>query len=214
MTRILHIIDHIYPVLGYQETHLAKAHSNGNQTLVITSDRYSKYIFDSNKPLLKKRIAGTGIFQEYGIDLLRLPIRLDIDFLNSPWLVGLENAVQNFKPDIIIAHGFVNLTSIRLALLKRRLPHTRFIFDDHMTFNATRGTWTKLLYIFFGIFLTPIFLKSANEIIAVTPETKEFMHQKYRIPEAKIRIVSLGIDLDNFYYDPNIRQVIRKQFSI
>lgn len=52
--RILHIIDHFYPVLGYQETFLAKAHSRDDEVLTITSDRYVKALYIANKSLLKR----------------------------------------------------------------------------------------------------------------------------------------------------------------
>jgi hypothetical protein len=167
--RILHIIDHIYPILGYQETFIAKAHSGTHETLVITSDRYAESIYDSNRHLLGKKIVGGGIFFEEGLNILRLPAKFNSDFLSMPWLIGLEKAVTIFKPDIIIVHGVVNLTSIRLAMLKSKLPNCKMIFDDHMTYNASREGWTGLVYKLFKTVFTPQFLKSANAFIAVTP---------------------------------------------
>jgi len=212
--RILHVIDHIYPVLGYQETFLAKAHSRNNETMVISSDRYTKDIYDANANLLKKQTIGFGIFFEQGLKILRLPVLGNVDLLNSPWLVGLEQAVTRFKPDLIIAHGLVNITSIRLALLKSRLSNTTFIFDDHMTNNASRWGWTIIVYKLFKSIFTPIFLKSAKSFVAVTPETKSFMHSMYGIPLQRISIISLGINLDDFHHDLHARSLVRKEFDI
>jgi glycosyltransferase involved in cell wall biosynthesis len=212
--RILHVIDHIYPILGYQETFLAKVHSRENETMVITSDRYSEAIYDANMRLLGKRILGSGLFIEDGLRIMRLPVRLDIRLLNSPWLIGLENAVTNFEPDVIIAHGLVNLTSIRLAMLKPKLKSSKLIFDDHMTYNATRGGWTSWLYKLFKLVFNPFFIKSASAFVAVTDETKEFMHKMYGIPSERIKMIPLGIDKDYFYYDPRERFLIRKKYEI
>ncbi len=212
--KILHIIDHIYPVLGYQETFLAKAHSRNNETMVITSDRYADEIYDANSHLLGKRIVGSGYFYEEGLKILRLPVRLNITVLNSPWLVGLEKSVITFKPDVIIAHGVVNSTSIRLALLKRKLSDSKLIFDDHMTFNASREGWTKLFYRSFRITCTPIFVKYATAFVAVTPETKKFMHERYGIPKDLIKIIPLGIDKEHFCYDSRIRKLVRKDLGL
>jgi glycosyltransferase involved in cell wall biosynthesis len=212
--RILHVIDHIYPVLGYQETFLAKAHSSNNETLVISSDRYAKSIYEANASLLKKQKVGVGVFVDYGLKILRLPIRVDIGVLNSPWLIGLENAVTRFKPDLIIAHGLVNITSIRIALLKSKLSNATLIFDDHMTNNASRWGWTILLYRLFRAIFTPVFLKSAKAFVAVTPETRSFMHSIYGIPLQSISIIPLGINLDNFHKDVHARSLIRKEFGI
>jgi glycosyltransferase involved in cell wall biosynthesis len=212
--RILHVIDHIYPVLGYQETFLAKAHSRENETIVITSDRYTEAIYDANVRLLGKRILGSGLFVEDGLKIMRLPVRLDIRFLNSPWLIGLENAVASFRPDVIIVHGIVSSTSIRLAMLKPKLKSSKLIFDDHMTYNATRGGWTSLLYGLFKTIFTPLFIKSASAFVAVTHETREFMRKVYGIPSEQITIIPLGIDKDRFYYDSRARDLIRKKYEI
>jgi glycosyltransferase involved in cell wall biosynthesis len=212
--RILHIIDHIYPILGYQETFIAKAHSGTHETLVITSDRYAESIYDSNRHLLGKKIVGGGIFFEEGLNILRLPAKFNSDFLSMPWLIGLEKAVTIFKPDIIIVHGVVNLTSIRLAMLKSKLPNCKMIFDDHMTYNASREGWTGLVYKLFKTVFTPQFLKSANAFIAVTPETREFMHLTYGIPFERIKIIPLGIDSTIFRYDSKIRNRFRRNYGI
>jgi glycosyltransferase involved in cell wall biosynthesis len=212
--RILHVIDYIFPILGYQETFLAEVHSRANETLVITSDRYTKVIYDANKHLLGKQIVGAGLFKEAGLNVLRLPTRVNLDFLNTPWLIGLEKAVTSFNPDVIIAHGLINFTSIKLAMLKQKLPKSKLIFDDHMTYNATRGGWTNLFYRLFSIIFTPLFLKSAKTFVAVTPETKTFMHKMYGIPKERIIIIPLGISMNNFNRDLQARNLIREKYGI
>ncbi len=212
--RILHIIDHIYPMLGYQETSLAKVHSRSFETRVITSDQYTRSIYEANENLLKKRIVGIGLSTENGIEILRLPVRFNIELLNSPWLVGLESAVTSFEPDAIIAHGMVNITSIRLAMLKPKMAHVKLVFDDHMTFDASRGGWVNVLYKLFRTVFTPIFLKAADAFVAVTHETKRFMHEVYGIPSERIAIIPLGIDFELFCHDSRARDLTRKKFRI
>lgn len=212
--RILHIIDHIYPILGYQETFLAKAHGITNETLVITSDRYTKSIYDPNKHLLGKQIVGAGLFTEEGLNVLRLPTIVNLDFLNNPWLIGLEKAVTNFKPDVIIVHGIINITSIRLAMLKHKLIHSKLIFDDHMTFHNTRGGLYRWLYSLFRLLAMPIILKSSDHFIAVTEETKSFMRHGYGIPLNKIEVIPLGVDTDQFRRNPIAREQLRSIYGI
>lgn len=212
--KILHIIDHIYPILGYQETFLAKSHSVNHETLVISSNTHSKSIYDANKNLLKSEMIKSGISIEQGLKILRLPIKFDIMLFNSPWLIGLEKEVENFKPDLIIAHGLVNISSIRLAMKKSKLKNTALVFDDHMTYNASRWGWTSLFYKFFKILFTPLFLKSASAFVAVTPETKAFMHNIYGIPNERINIIPLGFSQDNFRKDLEVRNLVRKNYGI
>lgn len=212
--RILHIIDHFYPVLGYQETFLAKEHSRANETLVITSNRYVQALYVVNKSLLKRRAIDPGYYIERGIKVLRLPAILDISHLNKPWLVGLEQAVVNFKPDIIIIHGVVSITSVRIARLKSKLPNVKLIFDDHMTYNATRGGIFYFIYFLFSLFFTPLILKSADGIVAVTNETKKFMEKIYKIPGERIKIIPLGVDTKLFQRNISSREKIRGEYSI
>jgi glycosyltransferase involved in cell wall biosynthesis len=212
--RILHVIEHIYPTLGYQETYMAREHSCLNNTLVITSERYARLIFDANEKLLKKRRLAPGLYVEEGIKILRLPVRFDIELIDNLWLVGLEQAVIKFKPDVIIIHGIVNLSSIRIAILKSKLRNAKIIFDEHMTYDGTRGGWTKLFYRIFRLIFVPTILKSANALVAVTNDTKRFMHEEYGIPSSKIVTIPLGVDLNNFYRDLNARYPVRKRFGI
>jgi len=212
--RILHVIDHIYPALGYQETSLAKAHSRDYETRVIASDQYTRSLYNANENLLKKRIVGIGLSTEEGIEILRLPVKFNIESLNSPWLVGLESAVTSFEPDAIIAHGMVNISSIRIAMLKRKMAHTKLLFDDHMTFDASRGGWVRILYRLFRTIFTPTFLKAADVFVAVTPETKRFMHEVYGIPYERITVIPLGIDSDHFCHDSHARDLTREKYGI
>lgn len=212
--RILHIIDHFYPVLGYQETFLAKAHALNNDTLVITSDRYRKALYIANKSLLKRRVIGPGHFTERGIKVLRLPTSFDIPPFNKPWLDGLEQAVVNFKPDIIIVHGIVSITSLRIARLRLKLPTAKLVFDDHMTYNATRGSWTRLIYRMFKKIFTPILLKAADVFVATTYETKLFMEETYGIPASRIAVIPLGVDRNIFHRDLESKVVLRDKYKI
>jgi glycosyltransferase involved in cell wall biosynthesis len=212
--KILHVIDHIYPILGYQETFLAKSHSVNHETLVISSNRHAKSIYDANRKLLKNEITNSGISVEEGLKILRLPIKFDIELFDSPWLKDLEKEVKDFKPDLIIAHGLANITSIRLAMQKSKLKKTALVFDDHMTYNASSWGWASLFYRIFRILFTPLFLKSASAFVAVTPETKTFMHKMYGIPNERIKIIPLGFSRDNFRKDLETRNIMRKKYGI
>jgi glycosyltransferase involved in cell wall biosynthesis len=211
---ILHIIDHFYPKLGYQETFLAKEHGYQYNTLVITSNQFEKRIFESNKALLKRRVLEPGFYSEEGVEVLRLPALFDNPPFNKPWLIGLEHAVISFKPDVIIIHGVINFSFIRIAKLKKKLWGTKLIVDDHMTFNATRGNLVLPLYGLFKRMFTPLLLNSVDCFVAVTYETKKFMQEIYGIPGERIIVIPLGVDMSSFHYDPSARKDIRRKYHI
>jgi len=210
---ILHIVNHFYPKLGYQEYFLAKVHSYQHNVLVITSNHFEKLIFESNKALLKRRVLEPGFYNE-GVEVLRLPALFDNSPFNEPWLLGLEHAVIDFKPDVIIIHGVVNFSSIRIAKLRKKLLRTKLIVDDHMTFNATRGNLVLPLYGLFKRMFTPLLLNSVDCFVAVTYETKKFMQEICGIPGERIIVIPLGVDTSRFHYDPSARKDIRRKYQI
>lgn len=213
--RILHVIGHFYPTLGYQEFFLAKAQSKNNCAMIITSDRYAKSIYVANKELLKNRVVGSGYFIERGIPVLRLPALFDVMPFNDPWLIGLERSIVDFKPDLVVVHGVVSISSVRISRLKLKLPLARVIFDDHMTKNATRGGWIDLVYRIFRQFFTPLLLKTADGFVAaVSSETKNFMVEKYGIPSKRIATIPLGVDRSIFRRDLRARHRIRKKYGV
>jgi glycosyltransferase involved in cell wall biosynthesis len=209
--KIIHVIDHFYPLLGYQETYLAKEHSINFDTLLITSNRYEKRIFYPNKNILKNLICISGLHIEEKIKTLRLP-SIEIDFLNSPWLFFLERKIIKFKPDLIIIHGVVNLSSLRVLFLRKKMTKTKIILDDHMTFNATRP-WTKILYKLFRCLFYRILLNSVDLFTATSLETKKFMNMVYGIPQNKILIIPLGVDKTIFNRNLEVRKKTRKELK-
>jgi glycosyltransferase involved in cell wall biosynthesis len=207
--RVLHVTNHFYPILGYQETFLARYHSERNTVMVITSDRHSKGIFRPNKAILKARIVGPGLHKEEGLDVLRLRTLIDSDTLTVQVLAGLERAVREFAPDIIIAHEVVTVNTMRIALLRRFLRNTRIVVDDHMVYSATRGGWTAVSYQLFRIMVSPVLQRLVDRFVAVAPETREFMHKIYGIPLKRISLIPLGVDLKLLGPDDALRAEYR-----
>jgi glycosyltransferase involved in cell wall biosynthesis len=212
--RILHVTDYFYPQLGYQETFLPKVETEqGYNVYVLTSNLYDKTIYEVNKGILGQKKTKVGQSIERGIKTIRLPA-FHLPILNKLYLLGLEEVIAKLKPDVIICHDIVILTSIRVARLIRRLPEVKLIFDDHMTYNATRGGIFYFIYFLFSVFFTHLILKSADGLVAVTNETKKFMEKIYRIPGERIKIIPLGVDTKLFQQNISSREKIRGEYDI
>jgi glycosyltransferase involved in cell wall biosynthesis len=213
--KILHIIDHFYPQLGYQETFLPKVETEQGYTVyVLTSNLYDKTLYEANKGILGQKKTKVGQSIERGIKTIRLSA-FHLPIVNKLYLLGLEEAIVKLRPDVIICHGIVFLTSIRVARLKRHLNEVKLIFDDHMTYNATRGGWTHIMYKIFKIIFTPMLMKNVDRFVAaVSPETKRFMEDIYGIPTSRIEVISLGVDRSIFRYNYDARMTIRRKYGI
>lgn len=210
--RIIHIIDSFQPKLGYQETFLAREHSAlGHDVYVVTSDRYYRDLYNSNRGLLGKRIIGSGFFKEFGINVCRLKVLFEMP-PREFWLIGLEKKIEELRPDIVIVHGIANFSAIRIGRMLKKKKSFKLIFDDHMTFyNSTSKM--KVLYPLFKLLFMPSIKSSADAFVAAGDSTKPFMNVKYGIPLDKITNIPLGVDLKVFRFDINARNIIRNELS-
>ncbi|PKL74045.1 MAG: hypothetical protein CVV29_00335 [Methanobacteriales archaeon HGW-Methanobacteriales-2] len=212
--KILHIIDHFVPQMGYQETHLARVQSNkGHEVRVLTSNilidatnMYSAENFNKNTQ--------DGLSIEEGIEVMRLPVLFNFPFFNKPWITKLEENIIDFKPDAIHLHGILSFTCIRVTNIKKELPNTRFVFDDHMLFIAMRNNLVIPFYKFFKVFFSKKIRDNSDAIVAISEETVEFMEKMYGIPSDEIIMIPLGCDTKTFHNDPKERIEIRENLGI
>jgi glycosyltransferase involved in cell wall biosynthesis len=212
--KIAHVVDYFQPQLGYQETFLAQEHARmGHSVWVITSDRYSPILYtgESVKKLLGDRVVKPGFFIEEGVAVWRL--KTLIEFPRSIWMIGLEKKILEINPDIVIVHGIANIAAIRIALLKGNGTHFKLIYDDHMTFEASRH-YLRFLYPLFKFIFAPIIIRKSNALVGVADTCKLFMNKMYGFPLDKILVIPLGADTTLFKYDSVAKEKIRKSLGI
>ncbi len=210
--KIVHIQDYFQPVLGYQETFLPREQAKmGHEVYVVASDRYSPRIYSENKDLLGNRIKGAGFFIEQHIKVWRL--KTIFEMLYQPWVLGLEGKIEELNPDIVIMHGVVNFSALRIARLRKKLGNFKLIYDDHMTFDNSRSK-LRILYPVFRWTLSRLIQEAADALVAILPETKVFMYKRYGIPLERITVIPLGADDELFKFDALARQEIRNKLSV
>jgi len=214
--RIVHILDYFQPKIGYQETFLAREHARaGHEVYVVTSDRYNPDIYsgDAAKKILGDRMVGAGFFNEEGIMVWRLKLLFELP--RAIWLSGLEQKILELRPDVVIVHGIAHLTAVRIARfrLKKKLRNLKLIYDDHMTVKKSQSKMV-VLYPFFRWFCSPLIQKEADVLVAIVPETRDFMYRKYGIPPGRVSIIPLGADDQLFRFDAAARKEIRDSLNI
>jgi len=212
--KVVHVIDYFQPQLGYQETFLAREHAKlGHDVYVVTSDRYNPILYagDAVKPVMGKRLVRAGYFVEEGIKVWRLKTLFELP--HAIRMLGFEKKIRELKPDIVIVHGIVSFAAIRIAKLRLKYRNFKLIYDDHMTFQNS-GSKLALLYPLFKHSYSKVIQRAADAFVAILPETKEFMYDRYGIPRERISIIPLGADEDLFTFNPVSRQQLRKEFGI
>ena len=217
--KIVHVTDYFHPLLGYQDTFLALAAlRQGHDVSVVTSDRYRPFesYDETTGPLLGPRRVGAGRRLEHGIDVLRLPVVLEVHF--RCWLSGLAKAVQSLHPDLVIVHGLTTGQASRLARMKRRASVERrapfsLIVDDHMVPGRDRSVLGRVTYGIFRHFGARSILREADAIVAVTASTKRFMMQNYGFAETDISVIPLGADTTLFRRRLDRRAELRRKYG-
>ncbi len=210
--KIVHVIDYFQPKLGYQEFYLARVQTEeGHDVSVVTSDRYAPGLYPAAQDILGDRIRGNGTFIEEGIQVWRLPITLE--FLGRVWLRNLRKVLLKLKPDVIIFHSILSAASITAISLGKDLPDTKIIFDVHMAPIATRK-WVKFVYVIFRLLFSRKIINSADALIAVAEDARQFMKTYYRIPAERIKVIPLGCDIRLFRYEKRARKETRRQLKL
>jgi glycosyltransferase involved in cell wall biosynthesis len=206
------------PNMGYQENYLPFEQKRlGHEVEIITSDRYPPFhSFDNTVGhILGDRIVGSGIFYDNGIRIHRLPVQLEVPFHGQLFFKGIKNKLRELEPDIVLAHGESELSTIQCIMYQKSLKYKLFL-DSHTNYLNLKPYryYKKLYYRFFKYFFFPFYLKRIKRIFPVTPETKKLLINEFGIPENKIELIPLGVNSERFIYNENKRIEIRKRFGI
>jgi glycosyltransferase involved in cell wall biosynthesis len=212
--KIVHLVNYFNVGRGYQEYFLAKEQiKNGHQVSIITSNRLSYAmisVFSKNEQKEKQRIIESGVSNEEGITVYRLPILFEI--FPRVYLRKLKKTLAEIEPDVVHCHSISTIIAFQVACLKKKY---RLIYDDHMIFcSQKKNIIAKLFYFLLkNIFIKKILAKG-DAFIAVSSETKLFMHKEYGIPLSKINIIELGADKELFRFDQKSREEVRSNLNI
>lgn len=213
--KIVHLIDYFQPVLGYQETFLAREQLRlGHEVTVVTSDRYAPLpnYASTVQPLLGERIRTPGQFVEADLPVRRLPVRFEHAY--RCWLQGLEKALAVLRPDVVHAHNVVKFSTLQAILLQPRLGYWLLV-DDHqhpIDLNKSRGgTW---FYGLFRLLLAPLFRRRIDALVGVTDEIAGVMRDVYGLTQPPVQVIELGVDTGLFRPDEIARKLKRTELGL
>jgi len=212
--RIVHVGDYFEPQVGYQQTFLTKEQLKlGHEVYVVTSDRYSPGI--AKMGIRESKAARQkGVFIEEGIKVWRLKVLFEIR--RELWMLGLEDKVQELKPDVVHIYGTINMTAIRVARLRKKLANTKLIFTDTMSSagGPLRRVRTDIQYPIIRYTFSRLVREAADALVAGSDETKSLMSRKCGFPPEQIEVISLGADDTVFHYSPEARDEVRANLGI
>jgi len=211
--RIVHVINYFNTNAHYQENYMVREHVRaGHDTYVVTSDRNFPHPDYQNtaQQLYGDRRIGTGVSVHEGVTIVRLRTVLEVRCRS--WLGGLERRIRKIQPDVVICHGILDVSTIRLLLMQASF---RLVVDEHqVSQQVDRSRIGRLVYWLFRAILTPRLLRRAEKLIAISEACIETMTQHLGIPPERVRVIPLGADEEKFRFDPDARRRFRAEHGI
>jgi len=200
--RIVHVVDYLMPRMGYQEYLLAKWNAkHGHEVHVVTSDRYAPVpnYDETLRTLLGERVVGPTVERADGFTVHRLPTALE--WRTRTWIVGLTEAIERIRPDVVFCHGSTSVTAFRVARFagKHQVP---LLMDNHMVFSVMDRTEAGRVFYRVLPGLTRRFLSPVTyRFLGVADECCAFLRDVQGVSPSQVELLPLGLDLDVFSVD-------------
>jgi glycosyltransferase involved in cell wall biosynthesis len=205
--RIAHVIDYFHTDVGYQEFFLAREMARaGHEVLVLTSVHRHHTVTEAGPD----DAAGAADLAAAGVKVVRLRARqLGHD---RAWLAGMERELRRFSPEVVHAHGPFSPTTVRVAVLARRIGF-RLLVDNHIQEFIAPGasSWAgRAFYQAFRVTAGPLLRRRVMTWVAIGPLERRFLAERLALPTERIELVPLGFDPAVFGFDENRRTRLRQ----
>lgn len=191
--RIAHVAlaDHYTDGMTYQDNQLAEQNvRDGHEVLVVSDD--AKFV---DGELV--RVGNEDTFLECGVHLIRLPyVHVVNEFISDKFrkVQGLYKILEEFKPDVILAHGMAYYSLLDVVKYKKNHMHVKLYADIHADGINSGRNWLSLhiLHGLFYRFLIQGAVKYLEKYFYIGPSNKEFAMKVYGVPEELMEFLPLG----------------------
>lgn len=200
---------------AYQENLLPHYHRLLGHNVTIIAPVFSKVgdYKDNRQPI------GSSLLSD-GSKLIRLLPQIDNAKLLShvPLVKGLKSAILEEQPDLLFVHDVCCFNYYCIPSIKKQFPNLRIVFDNHSDFiNSLHSPITRFLHkTIYRYFLIPKLIPISDLFYGVTPSRCSFLHDVYRIPEEKIKLLVMGADDEKMMIGikEQLRREVRARWNI
>ena len=199
--------------MGYQENILPQYHAMmGHEVSVLTSD----YAFNSKYEKIEK--TEKEYVNDYNVHVEILERSEDRIGSKLRKYVGVFDALEKRKPDVIFVHGGQFLSLKDVVLYCKKYPAVRLYIDQHGDYYNTPVDTLKrkiLQTVVFGHWMRKAAIY-AQKFWGVTPWRCEYLKDVYKLPENKIGLLVMGGDDRYIHFDrmPELRNEVRQRLNI
>ena len=209
------------PEVGYQEVHLPRAFArSGYEVKVFTSDASVNLGGEMNKLNYK---SGLSYDEKYKYEILRLP---SLSYKSKAYSFGLEKAVLDFNPDVLIILGVAKIFPVSLL---NEAFHNKIkmvsVYGDAKEY-LDRGTFKQKLKTAFHelgyrFIKEPLYRKAVkycHRLVMNIPETNDFFlgflkGKEKALFQQKRQMLTLGFDPDEYFYSETDRKQKRSELG-
>jgi len=202
--RIAHLQHPYVPGLGYQENYLPAAQQAlGAQVLTLTSDVVPPKFEDVVTEV------SPGVYEYNGVETRRLEALFSVETIEDVALSGVADALDDFEPDVVHAHGLVSPRTLQAMRYARDTDVALFV-DVHVD-NDNFSLDSPFERAAFGAFrrlVLPRLLDRTAAFLPVNPLSAAFLDD-LGVPDDQRRLLPLGVDPSTFAPDPDQRAATR-----
>lgn len=195
--RILHIClgERYVDGYGYQENILTKVHKQMG---------FDVRILASTASLVNKKpgfVEPSEYISEYGIPVKRIPYVSWLPHKMSTYLRLYHNTFNEIKrtsPDIIFVHGATFL-DIKDVVKYHKAFGTKVYVDSHADYINSGRNWISLniLHRIIYRYCYQQIIPYAEKFFGTLPIRNRYMHEVYGVPQDKIDLLPMGVDLSD-----------------
>jgi glycosyltransferase involved in cell wall biosynthesis len=209
--RIAHVQHPFLPGLGYQENHLpAHQRALGHEVLVVTSDhipaKFRSLVGEDYPP---------GEYEHDGVRVRRLATRVTLAGIDDVALRGLSRTLDEFRPDVVHAHGVFSLKTLQAAYYARTRGVPLFV-DCHVD-NDNFHPDTPLKRAALGVYrrvVLPVLRSTAEAFLPVNPLAERLLVDECGVPPGRVVRLTLGVETAVFHPDPAAGAAVRADYGL
>lgn len=201
---------------AYQDNLLTKYHKKMGLDVTIIAPTMAK--FTSNGGVVNEP-AGIKILDD-GCKLIRVETLLKSPKFNAHIHLykNICQLVLAENPQFIFVHNVSCFNYLSLLKIKRKLPHVKIVFDNHMDeYNSNQNVLSRFLNGFvFRYFVVRRLLSLSDIFYGVTPSRCTFLHNVFGVPKHKVHLLPMGADDEKIHLEERerIRKSVRERYHV
>ncbi len=213
--RILHVClgERYVDGYGYQENVITKIHKQQGHDVFILASTLS--LVNQKSAYVKPE----EYMNEYGIPVKRIPYVswLPVSIASKFRLYkGTLKYINKISPDVIFIHG-ASFLDVKTIGQYAKIHKTIVYVDSHADYINSGKNWLsrEILHRIIYRWCYKQIIPYAQKFYGTLPIRNKYLHEVYNVPNEKIELLPMGIDLSDLYRidKGHIREDMRNQFG-